>query len=146
MSAILPRIPTIVLRGCPGYTSRRSSGSLVRVVSPILVSSSRWTPTARCDIAINWPLTTAGRPNVVNADNYHDEQVCGIVKRVNEPIAPDGAGRCREPSVMLTSLGAGVYRWRRAILFAATVFLVFAGVWGTGVFAKMSGTASLTDP
>ena len=47
---------------------------------------------------------------------------------------------------MLSSIGAGVYRLRRAILVAAGAFLVFSVVWGTGVFGQMSGNSSLTDP
>jgi RND superfamily putative drug exporter len=46
---------------------------------------------------------------------------------------------------MFTALGRAVYRWRRWVLGAAAVFLVFAGGWGSGVFGALSG-GGFTDP
>ena len=39
---------------------------------------------------------------------------------------------------MFETLGRRVHRRRWAVIAAAAAFLVFAGVWGTGVFARMS--------
>jgi len=47
---------------------------------------------------------------------------------------------------MFSSWGAAISRFRWLILVLAVAFLAFAGVWGTGVFAKMSGSSSLNDP
>ncbi|WP_340539833.1 MMPL family transporter [Nocardioides sp. GXZ039] len=46
---------------------------------------------------------------------------------------------------MLSSWGQIVYRRRRVIVTLAVAFLLFAVVWGTGVFAHMTGNSSVTD-
>jgi trehalose monomycolate/heme transporter len=46
---------------------------------------------------------------------------------------------------MFEALGRRVHRRRWAVVAAALVFLVFAGVWGTGVFARMTG-GGFEDP
>ena len=40
---------------------------------------------------------------------------------------------------MFEGLGRVIYRRRRWVVAAAVAFVVFAGVWGTGVFASMTG-------
>ena len=47
---------------------------------------------------------------------------------------------------MFSSWGTAISRFRWLILALAVAFLAVAGVWGTGVFAKMSGSSSLNDP
>jgi RND superfamily putative drug exporter len=46
---------------------------------------------------------------------------------------------------MFEALGRGAYRRRRSVIAAAVVFLAFAGIWGTGVFASLTG-AGFDDP
>ncbi|HEX6755850.1 MAG TPA: MMPL family transporter [Mycobacteriales bacterium] len=46
---------------------------------------------------------------------------------------------------MFEALGRGVFRRRWAVIAAAAAFLVFAGVWGTGVFGKLTGSG-FDDP
>ena len=38
---------------------------------------------------------------------------------------------------MLTWWSAQVVRWRKAVMIGAGLFLVFAIVWGTGVFSAL---------
>ncbi|WP_029430085.1 MMPL family transporter [Blastococcus sp. URHD0036] len=46
---------------------------------------------------------------------------------------------------MFETLGRVMYRRRRAVVVLALLFLVVAGVWGTGVFGKLTG-AGFEDP
>ncbi len=45
----------------------------------------------------------------------------------------------------LERLGRGMYRWRRVVLGVTALFVVFAGVWGTGVFGALDG-GGFDDP
>jgi trehalose monomycolate/heme transporter len=47
---------------------------------------------------------------------------------------------------MFEAWGRALYRRRRLALIAALLFAVFAGVWGTGVFAKLSSGNDFTPP
>ncbi len=47
---------------------------------------------------------------------------------------------------MFASWGTAICRFRWLVLALAVAFLAVAGVWGTGVFGKMSGSSSLNDP
>ena len=47
---------------------------------------------------------------------------------------------------MFSSWGTVISRFRWLVLALAVAFLAVAGVWGTGVFAHMSGSSSLDDP
>jgi RND superfamily putative drug exporter len=47
---------------------------------------------------------------------------------------------------MFDAWGRALYRRRRLTLVVALLFVVFAGVWGTGVFAKLSSGNSFTPP
>src|SRR5271154_3882611 len=47
---------------------------------------------------------------------------------------------------MFEAWGRALYRRRRLTLIAALVFAAFAGVWGTGVFSKLSSGNSFTPP
>jgi RND superfamily putative drug exporter len=47
---------------------------------------------------------------------------------------------------MFASWGTAISRFRWLVLALAVAFLAVAGVWGTGVFGKMSGSSSLDDP
>ena len=47
---------------------------------------------------------------------------------------------------MFEAWGRALYRKRRLALIAALIFVAFAGVWGTGVFAKLSSGNSFTPP
>ena len=47
---------------------------------------------------------------------------------------------------MFEAWGRALYRKRRLTLIAALVFAAFAGVWGTGVFSKLSSGNSFTPP
>ena len=46
---------------------------------------------------------------------------------------------------MFEALGRGTYRRRWWVIGAAVAFLTFAGIWGTGVFASLTG-AGFDDP
>src|SRR5918993_4530947 len=46
---------------------------------------------------------------------------------------------------MFEALGRGTYRRRWWVIAAAVAFLSFAGIWGTGVFASLTG-AGFDDP
>ncbi|MGY1743166.1 MULTISPECIES: MMPL family transporter [unclassified Blastococcus] len=46
---------------------------------------------------------------------------------------------------MFETLGRVVYRRRRAVVALAVLFLVVAGIWGTGVFGRLTG-AGFEDP
>src|SRR4029450_9464910 len=46
---------------------------------------------------------------------------------------------------MFEALGRVMYRRRRWVVALALAFVVFAGVWGTGVFGKMTG-GGFEDP
>ena len=46
---------------------------------------------------------------------------------------------------MFESLGRVIYRRRRWVVALAVAFVVFAGVWGTGVFSAMTG-GGFEDP
>jgi uncharacterized membrane protein YdfJ with MMPL/SSD domain len=46
---------------------------------------------------------------------------------------------------MFEALGRAMYRWRRWVVTLAVAFVVFAGVWGTGVFGAMTG-GGFEDP
>jgi uncharacterized membrane protein YdfJ with MMPL/SSD domain len=47
---------------------------------------------------------------------------------------------------MFEAWGRALYRRRKLALVIALLFVVFAGVWGTGVFAKLSSGNSFTPP
>jgi len=47
---------------------------------------------------------------------------------------------------MFEAWGRALYRRRRLTLVAALLFVVFAGVWGTGVFSKLSSGNSFSPP
>jgi len=47
---------------------------------------------------------------------------------------------------MFSSWGTAISRFRWLVLALAIAFLAVGGIWGTGVFAKMSGSSSLNDP
>ena len=47
---------------------------------------------------------------------------------------------------MFEAWGRALYRKRRLVLIVALLFVAFAGVWGTGVFAKLSSGNSFTPP
>jgi len=47
---------------------------------------------------------------------------------------------------MFSSWGTAISRFRWLVLALAVAFLAVAGVWGIGVFGKMSGSSSLNDP
>jgi RND superfamily putative drug exporter len=47
---------------------------------------------------------------------------------------------------MFEAWGRVLYRRRRLALIAALLFVAFAGIWGTGVFAKLSSGNSFTPP
>ncbi|HST65384.1 MAG TPA: hypothetical protein VLM05_09370, partial [Mycobacteriales bacterium] len=46
---------------------------------------------------------------------------------------------------MFETLGRATYRRRRWVLAVAAAFLVFAGVWGTGVFGSLT-SGGFEDP
>jgi uncharacterized membrane protein YdfJ with MMPL/SSD domain len=48
--------------------------------------------------------------------------------------------------IMFEAWGRALYRKRRLALIVALLFVAFAGVWGTGVFAKLSSGNSFTPP
>jgi len=45
----------------------------------------------------------------------------------------------RDGHLMFTRIGNATYVYRKLILALAVAFLVFGGVWGTGVFKAMVG-------
>jgi len=47
---------------------------------------------------------------------------------------------------MFEGLGRALYRRRRLVLAIAVIFVVFAGVWGTGVFSKLISGNTFTPP
>ena len=47
---------------------------------------------------------------------------------------------------MFEAWGRGLYRARRLTLVIAVLFAVAAGVWGTGVFSKLTSGNSFTPP
>ena len=47
---------------------------------------------------------------------------------------------------MFEAWGRALYRRRRLVLAIAVLFVAFAGVWGTGVFSKLSSGNSFTPP
>jgi uncharacterized membrane protein YdfJ with MMPL/SSD domain len=47
---------------------------------------------------------------------------------------------------MFQAWGRGLYRRRRLVLVIGVLFVAFAGVWGTGVFGKLTSGNSFTPP
>src|ERR1700760_4231706 len=47
---------------------------------------------------------------------------------------------------MFEAWGRVIYRRRRLTLVIAAIAVIFAGVWGTGVFGKLSSGNSFTPP
>src|SRR5579859_5901379 len=47
---------------------------------------------------------------------------------------------------MFEAWGRALYRRRRLTLIVSLLFVAFAGVWGTGVFGKLSSGNSFTPP
>ena len=47
---------------------------------------------------------------------------------------------------MFEAWGRGLYRARRLTLVLAVLFAVAAGVWGTGVFSKLTSGNTFTPP
>ncbi len=47
---------------------------------------------------------------------------------------------------MFQAWGRALYRRRRLVLVIGVLFVAFAGVWGTGVFGKLTSGNSFTPP